>query len=214
LLPDQLTTTRIGRPADKRVFLSRFRVALHAGAPAGSAVPGTPIEPINFPFWVPEGARATLSGYYDLTYSERDHRYMLRRLATHHSMEEAWIQLISLENITPDVLVTWTFVIWLSARELGQLVSESRGSKSRLRKVRKKLSAPLQYSEMTRQAYAFAEKIESLDPQIRAANGITNETLKEHRRVADFFKREDDAINFWPGLLPLPRKLVHATRIK
>ena len=42
-------------------------------------------------------------------------------------------RLRSFEKITPDVLVTLTFTIWLSARRLGHL-----GSKSRLRKARKK----------------------------------------------------------------------------
>ena len=108
-------------------------------------MPSTPIEPINFPFWVPEDARAPLHTFYDLTYSERDCRYMLQRLATRHSMQEAWTRLISFEKITPDDLVTWTFAIWLSARRMGQL-----GSKSRLRKARKKLSEPPSYSEITR----------------------------------------------------------------
>jgi hypothetical protein len=165
-------------------------------------VPSTPIKPINFPFWVPEGARATLNTYYDLTYSERDHRYMLQRLAKHHSMQEAWTRLISFEKITPDVLVTLTFVIWLSARRMGHL-----GSKSRLRRARKKLSEPPAYSEITRQAHVIAETVEALDPQIRAANEITNVTLQELRRVADFFKREDESINLWLGIAPLPRKL-------
>jgi hypothetical protein len=171
-------------------------------------VQSTPIKPINFPLWVPEDARATLSTFYNITFSELDCRYMLQRLATRHCMQEAWARLISFEKITPDVLVTWTFAIWLSASRMGQL-----GSKSRLRKVRKKLSEPPQYSETTRQAYAIAEKIEALDPQIRAANQIANETLKELRRVADFFKREDHAINFWLGIARI-EKLVHTTRIK
>jgi hypothetical protein len=39
LPPDKLILTRIGRPADKRVFLPRFRVVRYAGAPAGGALP-------------------------------------------------------------------------------------------------------------------------------------------------------------------------------
>jgi hypothetical protein len=165
-------------------------------------VPSTPIEPINFPIWVPEDARATLSTFYDITFSELDRRYMLQRLARHHSMQEAWTQLKYFEKITPDVLVTLTFTIWLSARRLGHL-----GSKSRLRRARKKLSEPPSYSEITRQAHIIVEKIEALDPRIRALNGITNTTLQELWRVANFFKREDDAINFWLGIARLPRKL-------
>jgi hypothetical protein len=165
-------------------------------------VPSTPIKPIDFPFWVPEDARAPLNRFYDLTYSDRDCRYMLQRLATRHSMEEAWTQLISFEKITPDVLVTWTFAIWLSARRVGQL-----GSKSQLPKVRKKLSAPPQYSEITRQAHVILEEVEALNPKIRAANEITTATRQELRRVANFLKREDDEINFWLGIARLPRKL-------
>ena len=117
-------------------------------------------------------------------------------------MQEVWTRLIYFEKITPDVLVTLTFVIWLSARRMGHL-----GSKSRLRRARKKLSEPPAYSEITRQAHVIAETVEALDPQIRAANEITNVTLQELRRVADFFKREDESINLWLGIAPLPRKL-------
>jgi hypothetical protein len=165
-------------------------------------LPSTLTKLIDFPVWVPEGARAALSRFYNITFSELDCRYMLQRLATHHSMQEAWTQLKCFEKITPDVLVTLTFTIWLSARRMGHL-----GSKSRLRRARKKLSELPSHSKITRQAHTIAEKIEVLDPQIRALEGITNKTLQELWRVANFFKREDDEINFWVGIARLPRKL-------
>ena len=117
-------------------------------------------------------------------------------------MQEAWTRLKSFEKITPNDLVTLTFSIWLSARRMGHL-----GSKSRLRKARKKLSEPPSYSDKTQQAHAIVAAIEALDPFIRAANGITDVTLQEFKRVANFFKREDEAIYFWLKIAPLPRKL-------
>jgi hypothetical protein len=164
-------------------------------------VQSTPIKPINFPLWVPEDARATLSRFYNITFSELDCRYMLQRLAMRHCMQEAWGRLKCFE-ISPDVLVTLTFTIWLSAGRMGQL-----GSKSQLRKARQKLLAQPAYSEITQQAHAVAEAIEAADPQIRAANEITDATLQELRRVANFFKRADNDINFWHGIAPFPRKL-------
>ena len=139
-------------------------------------MPSTPIKRINFPVWVPEDARATLSTFYNITFSELDRRFMLQRLATHHSMQEVWARLTHFE-IAPNDLVTLTFVIWLSARRMGHL-----GSKSRLRRARKKLSEPPAYSEITRQAHVIAETIEALDPQIRAANEITNVTARGSAR--------------------------------
>ena len=117
-------------------------------------------------------------------------------------MQEVWTRLRSFEEITPNNLVTLTLETWLSARRIGHLAS-----KSRLRRARKKLSEPPSYSEIMRQARAIAEKIEALDPQIRALNGITNTTLQELWRVANFLKREDDAIDFSLKMAPLPRKL-------
>jgi hypothetical protein len=164
-------------------------------------VQSTPIKPINFPLWVPEDARATLSTFYNLFFPKPDYRFMLQRLATHHSMQEAWTRL-TFENITPNELVTFTFLIWLSARRMGQL-----GSKSRSRKARKKDSEPPSYSEITQQAHAIVAATEALDPFSRAANEITDVTLQEFKRVADFFKREDDYIYFWLKIAPLPRKI-------
>ena len=56
-------------------------------------MPSTPTKRINFPVWVPEDARAALSTFYNITFSELDGRYMLQRLATRPSMQEAWTQL-------------------------------------------------------------------------------------------------------------------------
>jgi hypothetical protein len=170
-------------------------------------VPSTPTTRIKFPVWVPEDARATLRTFYNLLSDrdnrfERDCRFMLQRLATRHSMQEVWTRLRSFEEITPNNLVTLTFEIWLSGRRMGHL-----GSKSRLRRARQKLSAPPSYSDKTQQAHAIVAAIEALDPFIRAANEITDVTLQELKRVANFFKREDDAINFWLGIARLPRKL-------
>ena len=104
-------------------------------------MPSTPTTRIKFPVWVPEDAQTTLCTFYNLLSDrdnrfERDCRFMLQRLARRHSMQEVWTRLRSFEKITPDVLVTLTFEIWLSARRLGHL-----GSKSRLRKARKKDSS-------------------------------------------------------------------------
>jgi hypothetical protein len=170
-------------------------------------VPSTLIKPINFPVWVPEDARATLSTFYNLLSDrdclfERDCRFMLRRLATRHSMQEAWTRLIFFEKITPDVLVTLTYWFWLSARRMGHL-----GSKSRLRKARKKDSEPPSYSDKTQQAHAVVAATEALGPFIRAANEITDVTLQELKRVANSLEREDDALNSELKIVPLPRKL-------
>jgi hypothetical protein len=85
---------------------------------------------------------------------------------------------------------------------MGQL-----GSKSRVRKIRKKDSEPPSYSDRTQQAHAIVAAIEALDPFIRAANEITDQTLQELKRVANYFKREDDYLYFWLKIAPLPRKL-------
>jgi hypothetical protein len=162
-------------------------------------VPRTQIKPIYFPVWVPQDARAAFITFYDLTYSDRDCRYMLQRLATRTSMQEAWTLRIRFQ---PDDLVTLTFMTWLSSRRLRQL-----GSKSRLRKARKILSTPPPYSQTTQQALAIAGAVEAVHPQIQAANKITGVTWQELGRIANFFKRQDDEVNFWVGLATLPRKL-------
>jgi hypothetical protein len=170
-------------------------------------VPDTNVKPIKFPVWVPEDARATLSTFYNLLSDrdclfERDCRFMLQRLATRHSMQEVWTRLRSFEKITPNNLVTLTYEAWLSTRRMGQL-----GSKSRLRKARKKDSEPPSYSDKTQQVHAIIAAIEAIDPFIRAANEITDVTLQELKRVANFFQRQDDAIDFSLKIAPFSRKL-------
>ena len=165
-------------------------------------MPDTQIKPINFPVWVPEDARAAFITLYDLTYSDRDCRYMLQRLASCTSMQEVWTERIRFEEIKCDDLVALTFLIWLSSTRLSKL-----GSRSRLRKARKILSTPPPYGQITQQALVIAKAAEAIDPQIRAANKITEQTREELSRVASFFVRQDDEVNFWVGVAPLPRKL-------
>ena len=129
---------------------------------------------IRFSTWVPPDAQKEFDDLYSIL-TLREARYMLQRLATRPTMEGAWAELKHFKNVTPDILVTSTFMAWISTMR----VEKGRGYASPpLGTDPAPNSSPLPH-ELAPHARAVANYLRAVDPTIRAENGITETTLKE-----------------------------------
>jgi len=159
---------------------------------------------INFPAWVPQDARVALTTLYDAT-QDYECRSMLHRIATRYSMEEVWAR--PLEELCPSILVTWTYLMWLSATNIRPVhKSISKSSRSKSTPVRESAAEPSPF-EIASQARAVASAVKAFHPKILAANKISEVTQQELDRVARFFERQTDDIRFWVKFAPPPRKV-------
>jgi hypothetical protein len=138
-------------------------------------------DEIQFPNWIPSDAQQTCNDIVSVVQTAGDPlpdaRYVLERLATHLEMKGAWIELERFPNLRPGVLLMRTFITWLCAvrnRILHKAPSyDDRGKR-----------------ELAIMAREVANRIRAVDPTIRVEEGITEVTLAELNRVAEFFERE------------------------
>lgn len=156
---------------------------------------------IRFSTWVPPDAQKEFDDLYSIL-TLREARYMLQRLATRPTMEGAWAELKHFKNVTPDILVTWTFMAWISTMR----VEKGHGyAPPPLGTDPAPNSSPLPH-ELAPHARAVANYLRAVDPTIRAENGITETTLKELDGVSAFIEREAGHVYKLVSIAPLPRK--------
>jgi hypothetical protein len=151
---------------------------------------------IRFANWVPPEARKQFNGLYRIVLL-REGRYMLQRLATRPTMEDSWAELKNFKNVTPDNLVLWTVVGWLSAMRSKPKRHAPPGPATH--------TNPLPH-ELAPGARAVAEYMRAVHSTIRAESGITNTTLLELDRVSAFIQRQADFIDKTVRIAMLPHK--------
>jgi hypothetical protein len=160
--------------------------------------PAKAVVKIRFPRWVPSDAQECVEIFYKICEDGfREVRYMLQRVATRPQMRNVWAELKHFKEFKPDRLVTWTFLTWLFARKDRPLGQSSK---------------PIEptYRELAWLARIVARAVASIDPTIGVENEITDTTLTELCRVANFFRREaeemDRVRNLLINTVPPPRK--------